>query len=359
MKKRKRHRRKKKHTSEEELPGTPMQKWFVAVFGSLLFMGAGVALAGVPIYTNYQWGIQRSWVPAPCEITHAEVIHEEDSSSVDVRYTYTWEGRTYEGSHFSIPGGTHPDGPSTIVSRLSVGSTQTCYVNPHSPSDAVLYRGHLPWIMVPLMLFLGGGFFLSGMKLLFEMTEETKFLAAFRGITLYGVGSAFSCFVIVGFYLCVWVNPAFFGENAVHHSFYLMQLELLAIVLTLTFVGKLRLLSLGIFVLCGGGLALGFGEPLTFLGFVACRVWPVLRKRARVGAAFFSFLALTLTVFLAALLPFPPLGVPQNIQGPMFEGEGWQAALAWGCMYFTLLGIYELFSKGEEAQKESGKVLRD
>lgn len=111
----------------------------------------------------------RTWTAVPCTIESSGVrSHSGDDSttySVEVRYHYEIEGKTYRGSRYQFLGGSSSgyDGKQEIVDRLPAGGEVTCFVNPQDPFDAVIERGFTPGYLITLvpLLFLCVG--LGGM----------------------------------------------------------------------------------------------------------------------------------------------------------------------------------------------------
>jgi len=114
----------------------------------------------------------KGWTKTPCRIVSSEVdrVRKQSSSgsrefySPKIAYTYEFEGKTYSNSRysFSATGSTSPRKSYRIVDDYPEGSQQVCYVNPASPSEAVLMRGHRAVTLfgllgIPLALFGLGG----------------------------------------------------------------------------------------------------------------------------------------------------------------------------------------------------------
>jgi len=101
----------------------------------------------------------RNWTQTPCKVLSARVqSHRGDDSttySVDILYEYTFEGRTYKSNRYSFVGGSSSgrSGKAEVVNSYKKAKNPVCYVNPKSPSEAVLKRGlHLGLLvgLIPL-----------------------------------------------------------------------------------------------------------------------------------------------------------------------------------------------------------------
>ena len=154
---------------------------FVRLFGLVFFLvGAGLFffLSGRPIFN---WMVAQSWQTVPCTILSSSVgTHSSsdggDTYSLDIRYAYEWEGQHYESERYNFFGGSSSgyDRKVAVVERYPEGETRACYVNPETPSDAVLTRDFSP-------VYLIGGFgliFLTiGAFLLFHRGKKSGALS--------------------------------------------------------------------------------------------------------------------------------------------------------------------------------------
>lgn len=95
------------------------------------------------------WQSMRSWVETPAIITHAELhTHRGDTTtySVSARYTYQYGGRQYTGDRVDIDGSTDNVGDyhqrlfKALDRARERGAPYPVYVNPQSPSEAVINR---------------------------------------------------------------------------------------------------------------------------------------------------------------------------------------------------------------------------
>jgi hypothetical protein len=116
------------------------------------------------------------WPTVPCAIEDSFVESHTDSEgdttySVEIRYTYEWEGRTFHGENYTFGdfSSSGRSGKEEIVERYPAGSEATCFVNPEDPYEAVITTdvGFLPYgIMGFGGLFgaIGAGLLLGGFR---------------------------------------------------------------------------------------------------------------------------------------------------------------------------------------------------
>lgn len=79
-----------------------------------------------------------------------------DTYSVELRYRYEVDGRTYTSRRYTFLGGSSSgfEGKQRIVDHLPPGARVTCWVDPENPSQAVFERGFTLdylWVLVPLV----------------------------------------------------------------------------------------------------------------------------------------------------------------------------------------------------------------
>lgn len=135
--------------------------------GPALFLVVGLAFSAffvVPLARVVQ---ALGWEAVPCEILSSSVAgHHGDGEatySVEVRYRYEVDGRSYQGRRYAFLGGSSSgyEGKRRIVGALPAGATTTCWVDADDPRQAVLHRG-LSWeyafVLLPLVfVVLGAG----------------------------------------------------------------------------------------------------------------------------------------------------------------------------------------------------------
>ena len=116
---------------------------------SLPFAGVGTFMAGLVLWTLWDWHDMQSWEQVPAEIVHAELeTHRGDDSTtykVAARYTYAYNSVDYESDRVSLHGGSDNIGSyqsrkaAELKQYLKSGQPFHCYVNPLAPAEAVLY----------------------------------------------------------------------------------------------------------------------------------------------------------------------------------------------------------------------------
>jgi len=119
---------------------------FLVLFAiPFLLIGSGVFifLSGLPIWN---WLNAQQWATVPCTITSSDVGSHSSSDgttySIDIEYSYAYEGRTYQGDQFNFFSGSSSGykGKQHVVDQFPAGTQQACYVNPANPDEAVLNR---------------------------------------------------------------------------------------------------------------------------------------------------------------------------------------------------------------------------
>lgn len=89
----------------------------------------------------------RHWPQATCSIIESQVRTAAKTKAitgaVDIVYEFSFKGHTYRSNRYSFIGGTSASGEALekIVARYTPGSTTSCYINPHAPTQSVLERG--------------------------------------------------------------------------------------------------------------------------------------------------------------------------------------------------------------------------
>lgn len=115
-----------------------------AFFAVFLLAGAGFSLFFVRPALKVL--AAKSWPPTPCVIVSSQVRSHsgEDSTtySVDVLYTYTYNGWKYKSNRYQFLGGSTGGyaEKERVVRRLPPLTRTVCYVNPKDPAEAVLNR---------------------------------------------------------------------------------------------------------------------------------------------------------------------------------------------------------------------------
>jgi hypothetical protein len=141
----------------------------MVLFGfPFLLIGLGVAGYGVHSWLLYQRS--GSWQKVPATVQDVKFIENSDTDgdtySVDATYTYTVGGKTYTGHRVGIVGGSsssygmHRKRYEELKAAHDSGKTVTALVDPHDPSQAVLYREAETWLLVMIpfgLVFAGAG----------------------------------------------------------------------------------------------------------------------------------------------------------------------------------------------------------
>jgi len=110
-----------------------------------------------------------SWPCVLGRITASSVSRHEDAEHLwfhcDLRYQYSVDGRSYEGSALAVGGSSGDEkGANEEHRRYPLGSLVTVYHNPRKPQDAVLERDPVAKSQRVLLL-VGGIFFFSSLVL--------------------------------------------------------------------------------------------------------------------------------------------------------------------------------------------------
>lgn len=145
----------------------PTASGWGCVLGPALFLLVGLAFAAFFVVPASRVVASRWWDPVPCEILSSRVVsHSGDDGatySVEVRYRYEVDGRSFQGRRYRFLGGSSSghEGKQKVVDALPPGSTATCWVDPDDPEQSVLDRG-LSWeylfALLPLVFVaLGAG----------------------------------------------------------------------------------------------------------------------------------------------------------------------------------------------------------
>jgi len=114
-------------------------------FGIFFLAGSAVFIffSGVPLW---KWAGAQTWEETACRITSSAVRTHDSSDgatySVDIAYTYSWNGTNYYGNNYNFMTGSSSGRAwkQAVVDRYPPQSERVCYVNPDNPEDAVLSR---------------------------------------------------------------------------------------------------------------------------------------------------------------------------------------------------------------------------
>jgi hypothetical protein len=91
------------------------------------------------------WIASQFWQPVSCRVVSSQVASGSDGDTfrVDIAYTWTVEGREYQGSRYNFMSGSSSSGyesKAAIVAQHPPGSQATCWVDPGHPDQAVFSR---------------------------------------------------------------------------------------------------------------------------------------------------------------------------------------------------------------------------
>ncbi len=118
--------------------------------------------------------VTRQWSQVPCRILSSRVVserptpHSDPAHRVEVRYEYEVDGVMHIGDHIrqvESAASAHLEDVRQKQQGYPAGSSQTCFVNPAAPDEAVLQHGSraaLYSIWFPLLFVLGGFGMLRG-----------------------------------------------------------------------------------------------------------------------------------------------------------------------------------------------------
>jgi hypothetical protein len=131
------------------VPKSPKSKskyGLVGVFGIFALAG-GLMLYPLGIKPVARTIAAESWVATPCKVLRAEVRQRDNDEritfSVYILYQYEFNGQTYKCDRYAFvtdSSGIYQN-EDRIVERYRAAVNPVCYVNPDSPSEAVLKRG--------------------------------------------------------------------------------------------------------------------------------------------------------------------------------------------------------------------------
>jgi hypothetical protein len=149
-----------------DAPSTAGSRWLFSVGVAILL--AGCTFTGV-LWVAWQRAEEtRSWQELPCQILSSQIQqlqktpHSPTVFSVEVKYTYMVDGKTYTSQRIRrVDGPTGDAGKAqNLRQQFSPGQQTVCYVKPGEPEFAILRqgsRGALYAIWFPLLFVVGGG----------------------------------------------------------------------------------------------------------------------------------------------------------------------------------------------------------
>lgn len=127
-----------------------------AVLFILPFVLIGAAIfVGMGLRPMWQAQAAQRWIEVPCTIEYAELKSSRDSDGdttyrIDVRYRYRYEGSDYTGDRYDFSFGSTNvgvGGMRAAVNSLNNQKSRVCWVDPDDPTSAVLERkmGNFAW----------------------------------------------------------------------------------------------------------------------------------------------------------------------------------------------------------------------
>lgn len=141
---------------------------FLSLFFAAFF-AVGLTATGLAARSFWGGAKTHAWTPVECTVVESRILPPErkNDAELSVRYRYRYDNREYVSSRVSQGLSSGGDSATTyrLSQQLSPGTRTTCYVNPVSPEEAVLFRASL-WsgliVLFPLIFVaagLGGIFF--------------------------------------------------------------------------------------------------------------------------------------------------------------------------------------------------------
>ncbi|MDR3403815.1 MAG: DUF3592 domain-containing protein [Chthoniobacter sp.] len=126
---------------------TPRRRFPRSAFAIFLVIGAGV-LYFATIRPWQQIAAARNWKETPCTIASSRVVqsgsmaHGMPTYRIDIFYHYTVNGIRYGTNRYQFASGASSGqaDKQRVVDQYPPGRETVCYVNPDSPSQAVLSR---------------------------------------------------------------------------------------------------------------------------------------------------------------------------------------------------------------------------
>lgn len=153
--------------SQNPITSSSSGRWWLGGMGVFLIV-AGSFFAWRMWLSYEKAQITRGWTPVPCRIVSSRVVSErptpnsEPAHRVELRYEYDFNGVVHRSTRIrqvEAAPTQHLDKAREKQQNYPPGSTQTCFVNPRSPADAVLEhatRAALYSIWFPLLFIAGG-----------------------------------------------------------------------------------------------------------------------------------------------------------------------------------------------------------
>lgn len=120
-------------------------RWLALFFGVFALVG-GIVWVALGVLPTVQVLRAQGWSEAECTMTRARVAtnrsSDGDTYSLDVSYSYTWDGDIHIGDRydFSVGSSSGYDGKARIAAELKPPTAVPCFVDPGDPTQSVLVR---------------------------------------------------------------------------------------------------------------------------------------------------------------------------------------------------------------------------
>lgn len=130
-----------------KIRGSRPARWLLALF-ALPFCGVGVFVGGLILHSVRQARAMQEWPTTPARLLEVGLEeHGDDSTTwmVTARYTYAYEGQTYEATRVGLHSGSDNIGEwhrrtyRQLQRQKDAGATVPAHVNPARPGDAILF----------------------------------------------------------------------------------------------------------------------------------------------------------------------------------------------------------------------------
>ena len=154
-----------KTMAEEKLRTRKRADKALLIFFAVFFLAGSFFLFVFFIHPLWKSLASSDWAETPCLISSSGIKTHADSDgntySVDIKYKYRRDGKTFEGAQYDFSPGSGSGAASKqkIAARYKPGSEAVCYVNPRNPEETVLSRelGNEIWLgLIPLFFVIAG-----------------------------------------------------------------------------------------------------------------------------------------------------------------------------------------------------------
>jgi len=174
------------------------------LFGTLFlsfFLGMGLLFLVLLSRELFKQAQTYGWKTVDCVITSSSALDLQKGYGVQIEYEYDFGGHHYHGTQYNVGkfSTSNYQDVDRILHTYAAGTKTTCFVNPSSPSDAVLRRGSLamiPFLLIPLLFVFvgGGGIYATWRRKPMRNPQRTASTKAARGV----LAAFFSVFLVLG-----------------------------------------------------------------------------------------------------------------------------------------------------------------